>query len=206
MPGDIPYMPSVGNLPKILDKIRSAQTPPRFSYDFLRSNLGFSSSNDRPVIKVLKTLGFLTADSRPTPRYNEFRAQQGKSAALAQGLREGWADIFLSDQNAHQRSSTELIEIFKNATGKSESVAKKMATTFRALADQADFRGAAQPSISKDVDDDERDSAEEQTAASEVMGRGGLSLHTDVHVHLPATSDVAVYTAIFRALREELLD
>jgi len=63
-------MPSVTNVPAILEKIKSAATPPRFTHEFLKSNLGFSSSNDRTIIKVLKQLGFLDSNSVPTALYN----------------------------------------------------------------------------------------------------------------------------------------
>lgn len=67
----MPYMMGVGNVPDILAKIRSAGTPPKFTHEFLKSNLGFASSTDRGVIKVLKALRFLAPDSTPLPRYNE---------------------------------------------------------------------------------------------------------------------------------------
>lgn len=207
MPDDIPYMPSVKNLDAILAKIRKAQTPPKFTYDFLHSNLGFKSSNDRAVIKVLKQLGFLRSDSRPTARYNDFRSEKGKSRALAEGLREGWSEVFLSDQEAHKRSTGELKEILKNVTGKSESVAEKMATTFNALCDHADFGALGEEPEEPDLseEDGEEESYREPRPPRDIRG-GELALHNDIHVHLPTTSDVAVYTAIFRALREELVD
>lgn len=199
MAGDIPYMLSAKNLPAILDKIKSAGTPPRFTHDFLKAHLGFPSSSDRSVIGVLKALGFLSTDSGPTARYNEFRDDRRSGKAMAAGLRDGWSDVFLSDEKAYQRTPAELTELFKNVTGKGEAVATKMATTFRVLASAADWsaaRGAAEHNA-------------EETPAPDVPTVGGelsIGLHHDVHVHLPATSDVAVYTAIFRAIRSELID
>jgi hypothetical protein len=70
-----PYMASAKNLPAILAKIKSAGAPPKFTYEFLKSNLGFASSSDRTVIGVLKALGFLSGDGTPTGRYNEFRGE-----------------------------------------------------------------------------------------------------------------------------------
>ena len=200
LPTDFPYMNSVGSLPAILERIKGAGAPPRFTHEFLRASLGFTSSSDRPIIAVFRQLGFLTSDGTPTDRYHDFRGSSGRKA-LADGLREGWADIFLSDQKADQKTSSQLQSIFKSVTGKSESVAKKMATTFKALCDQADWTGGPSPTKSIDAED-----AEEGISQSEQIDRRqGLALHQDFHVHLPATSDVAVYRAIFRALRDELL-
>jgi hypothetical protein len=204
MADGLPYLLGVKNLDAILEKIKTAGTPPKFTVDFLKTSLGFTSSSDRGVIKILRTLGFLTADGVPTARYNEFRQSSTSGRAMATGLREGWAPIFLADQQAHTKTSTQLKEIFKNVTGKAEAVAEKMATTFKALAPKADF---AAPSAPLAVDDTADHSDKETEGGKRTSStRSGMALHHDIHIHLPPSSDVAVFTAIFRALREELRD
>jgi hypothetical protein len=206
MADDLPYMLTVKNLDKIFDKIKTAGTPPKFTNEFLKASLGFASSQDRGVTKVLKQLGFLTPDAVPTPRYNEFRQSGTSGKALAAGLREGWAAIFLADQEAYSRTTSQLKEIFKSTTGKAEAVSEKMASTFKTIAQKSDFTGGSPPPPPpppKDKNDTHEDGDEHGSGS----GKGKrVALHTDVHIHLPPSSDVAVYTAIFRALREELLD
>lgn len=41
MPTDLPYMMTVGNIPAILERIRGAGTPPKFTHEFLKNSLGF---------------------------------------------------------------------------------------------------------------------------------------------------------------------
>jgi Family of unknown function (DUF5343) len=202
MPAEMPYMNTSGNIPNILEKIKSAGAPPKFTHEFLKSNLGFTSSNDRGIVQVLKALAFLDASGTPAPRYHEFRDSSKSGRAMAAGLREGWAPVFLSDEAACSRTAEQLKAIFQSVTGKSESVAKKMASTFKALCAVADF---SDPSGTATTVHEENQPAEsfENKAASD--GRV-LALHQDVHVHLPPTTDVAVYTAIFRAMKDELLD
>jgi hypothetical protein len=195
-----PYMPSTKNLAEILAKIKSAGAPPRFTYEFLKSNLGFASSGDRAVIGILKGLGFLSSDGTPTARYNEFRSDTLSGYAMAAGLREGWSEIFLSDQRANEKSSAQLVGLFKSVSGAGDAVAQKMATTFKALTGAADW--AASPATPVAFDDPRPAGP----ADREPRGSSVLSLRHDVHIHLPPTSDMAVYTAIFRALRDELLD
>lgn len=201
MPADLPYMIAVGNVPTIFDRIREAGTPPKFTHEFLVASLGFTSSQDRGMIKVLKQLGFLASDATPTARYNEYRSAVGGDKALAKGLKEGWAPIFLSDQKAHERSSAQLTETFKSVTGSGEAVAAKMASTFKAIAGKADFSGGAE-TVEQVV---ESGATPDATGGSSEDARRRINLHQDVHVHLPPTSDVAVYRAIFQALRDELL-
>ncbi len=204
---EVPYMTSAKNLTAIFAKIKGAGTPPKFTNEFLKANLGFPSSNDRTVIRVLKALGFLSANSVPTPRYNEFREGGKSGRAMVAGLREGWSSVLLGDQRAYERSPAQLAELFKNVTGAGEAVATKMATTFKGLASLAsasDWTDAMASDTQQKEQEVEPTTAEMGTIR--LSDRGQLSLHHDVHVHLPATSDVSVYTAIFRALRTELLD
>jgi len=212
MADDLPYMISVGHVSAILERIREAGTPPKFNHEFLTSSLGFTSSADRGIIKVLKQAGFLGNDGTPTPRYNEFRSSVTGGTALAQGLREGWAPIFLADQRVYQKNPTQLTEIFKTVTGKGEAVAVKMATTFRALATHANWSVEPPPapaSASAPLEDAKPEDVGVARGLAPANGiaedHGNINLHHDIHVHLPPTSDVTVYRAIFRALREELL-
>lgn len=60
------YLNTVGNLSGILEAIKGAKAPSRFTQKFL-VGLGFASAGDRPVIGVLKALGFLNEGGAPTP-------------------------------------------------------------------------------------------------------------------------------------------
>ena len=58
------YTVKPNSIPAYFDAIRNAQPPERFAIKFLE-NLGFTSTNDRLFIGVLKELGFLTNDGVP---------------------------------------------------------------------------------------------------------------------------------------------
>ena len=210
MAAEIPYLMSVSTLGALFSKIQSAGTPPRFTHEFLKSNLGFGSSNDRAVIKVLKQLGFLTNDGTPTDRYNAYRGPN-PGTALADGLREGWQGFFLSDEKIYTRSTGEIQGIAKNVTGAGDAVAKKMASTFKTLSDLADFNSATHPQNKPNKDEDSADNSAEhpkrnfETPQQSITGGGLLTLNHDIHLHLPATSDVSVYRAILQAIKSELM-
>ncbi|BDV31566.1 DUF5343 domain-containing protein [Microbacterium terricola] len=212
MAAEIPYMPSVVNVAAILDKIRSAGTPPKFTHDFLKSTLGFGSSNDRAMVKVLRSLGFISADGTPTQRYNEFKGDPGK--ALATGLREGWPDLFMADQKVYEKSVSQVQGIVKTVTGAGDAVAQKTASTFKALSDKADWSaGAADKKTQVDDQPTEVNSPDETRNAeggsggtgSSGVGSGLFQLHHDIHIHLPPTTEVSVYRAIFQAIKAELM-
>jgi hypothetical protein len=84
-----------------------------------------------------------------------------------------------------------------------------MASTFKALVDAADWSATPPtPSVKETEVADEKSKPVVIAADERRVDRitSGISLNHDIHVHLPPTSDVAVYKAIFRALREELID
>lgn len=209
---ELQYMPSAANVGAILDKIRSAGTPPKFTHDFLKSTLGFGSSNDRAMVKVLRQLGFLSADGTPTQRYNDYRGE-ARGKALAAGLREGWAALFLADEKVYERTNSQVQAIAKSLTGAADSTAGKMASTFKALSDKADWTDGGR-SVESSAD---QLAAEGNTAlpapdggvpgaSTNGAGHGGLfQLHHDIHIHLPPTTEVSVYRAIFQAIKAELM-
>jgi uncharacterized protein DUF5343 len=98
MAGDFPYTQAWSRLSDIFTSIGTAGTPPKFNNEFLKSTLGFTSSNDRSIIPILRTLGFISPGGEPTQRYNDFKGHDG-GRALAAGLREGWAQLFCRFRN-----------------------------------------------------------------------------------------------------------
>jgi len=160
------------------------------------------------MIKILKQLGFLDSEGTPTERYHQYRRPDRSGQILAEGLRDGWKEACLVDTRLNERSQGQLVGIFSSVTGKGEASAQKIASTFKALADKADFESpAGEPTPPVPPSDVPTDDASRQPASpTHENSSGGLTLHQDIHIHLPATTDVAVFTAIFRALRNELVD
>lgn len=198
------YLTTAKNVKEIFAAMQRAGVPSRVTYDFLKQ-LGFASSGDRPVIAVLKALRFLDDSGVPTERYRRFKDPAQAPNVLAEGLREAYADVFTVDQTANTRTANDLKGIFARLSDKGDSVNTKMATTFKTLAEMADFSVSA----SAEVGEEETLPHEEgeyvaQPTKREPAPRSAVVVHHDVHVHLPATTDIAVYDAIFRSLRENL--
>jgi hypothetical protein len=200
------YMPSVKNLPAILEKIISGTAPPKFSATHLK-NIGFPSSNDRAVIPLLKDLGFLTADGTPTKRYHEYRNTAQSRSVLGEALQEAYEDVFHVNAKPTKADRDAVIGTFKSVNNVNDRLAEIQAMTFFALLDRADI-GTEKP---KKKPEKEEENAEESTTTrrgGEGSGGMGRTLHLrhNVEVHLPATKDIEVYNAIFKALKEHLLD
>ena len=88
------YTQAYGRIPELFEKIRDGQAPDQLTHQTLK-DWGFTSSNDRALLPLLKTLGFLSPDGRPTSAYHEYRDHSSSKAVLARCLREAYKDIFL---------------------------------------------------------------------------------------------------------------
>ena len=216
------YLTSVKNLGAILAAIQQAKAPERFTVRFLES-LEFKSTADRLIIGVLKSLGLLDDQGKPTQRYYAFLDQTQSAAVLAEAIRNAYADLFAVNINAQNLSKNDLINKFKTLSqgSLSESVLDKMALTFQSLVKLADFTAPA-PRQRQDAADQGDDEAEEiqsgtldEAAEDEPrirrtrdrqggVGRNLGGLHYNIQIILPDSRDPQVYDALFRSLREHL--
>lgn len=214
------YLTSTKNLSAILQAIQSAQAPERFNVRFLE-NLGFTSSNDRLIVGVLKELGFLDGEGKPTSRYFRFLDASQASHVLAEGIREAYADLFALRRDANKMSREELTNKAKTLSqgSLSESVLEKFAMTFSSLVKHANFddlgRLAQEEKQPDQMDEPQRDLPKGDEAVGDPpkhrppskrhsLDLGGL--HYNFQIILPATRDPAVYDAIFRSLKEHLIE
>jgi hypothetical protein len=65
------YVQTPSQFAEFFKQIRQGQAPRHFTNQHLK-DLGFTSTNHRSFIPLLKALGFLTADGQPTPRYHDY--------------------------------------------------------------------------------------------------------------------------------------
>lgn len=207
------YVQVHGQLPDIFARIAEAQAPEKFTVQYLK-DLGFASSNFRAVIPLLKSLNFLTADGTPTNRYHEYRNSARSRQIMADALREAYGELFTIKSKPMEADRPLIEGKFKSAHNVSPNVAKLMSSTFFSLLELADLTTPLESSSpAKEVKTVEP--AEEYVPApkiveskpeSPLVKRSQPTLHYNIQIHLPATKDVEVFNAIFKALKEHLLD
>ena len=201
------YLTSTKNLADILNALKSAEAPERFTVRFLQS-LEFKSTNDRLIIAVLAALGFLSAERKPTQRYFRFLDQTQSAIVLAEGIKEAYADLFQVNRNANTLSKKEVIGKIKTLTeGKySDSVLDKMGLTFLVLCKLADFKTKPTTGLPSMVgDEDEAKATEDDKPLSPKGGVPLGGLHYNIQIILPVSRDPKVYDVLFRSLKEHLL-
>ena len=200
-----PYMNNYGVIPKILNRIKEAKTPPRFTMDFLSTDLGFPGGSPRPFIGFAKRLGLLGSDGAPTDTYKAFRNPGTTKPAMATALKTGYEALFKKNEYAHKLEKAKLEGLVMEITGLEQGnpTVRSICNSFEAVKQFADFDAEpAKEEQTKDADKKpKRQKAEEETDEHQFQ----LGLSYTINLVLPKTDDVAVFNAIFRSLRENLL-
>lgn len=197
------YVLPVNRLPEIFSKIRDAQAPQQLTQQLLK-DWGFSSTNDRAFIPLLKGIGFLTPDGKPTQRYHDYRNHAQSKKVLGHALREAYNDIFLIKEKPSENDRQAIEGKFKSFHNASDNVAGLMAKTFLALLPLAEFSGdgvTPNGAIAANIKDEEK-----MEPPSELRRGLAADLHYNIQIHLPATKDIEVYNAIFKSIRDHLYE
>jgi len=203
------YLTQVKNLPQIFQAIRQAQPPERFTYKFL-DGLDFKSTNDRPIIGVLKALGFVDESGVPKQPYFDYMDDERHKTVLADGIRRAYADLFKLNNKADEKDAAWVKNKLKILAqgAKSDVVLGRMAATFVALCKEADFSAPAiAPKETKvEVPNDSPVTMPPNPDQSQAHSKQHrFALAYNIHIELPAVRDQTVYDAIFKSLRENLL-
>lgn len=197
------YVLPTNRIPDIFSKIRDGQAPERYTIQLLK-DWGFKSTSDRAFIPLLKALGFLSADGKPTQRYHDYRDHSRSKQIMGLALREAYGDIFLIKEHPTNSDRTAIEGKFKSFHNASDNVAGLMAKTFLGLIPLADLSAKGKvPALVKEEIVSEK--GKDQDSNKALMG-GVPGLHYNIQIHLPATKDIEVYNAIFKSLREHLFE
>jgi hypothetical protein len=209
-----PYMNAYGSIAKVLSKIIEAKRPDRFTQDYLDTVLALPSSSIRPIIPLLKRIGFLNSDGTPTELYSKFKTESGRKAAMAAGMKIGYPDVFKRNEYAYKLDKPKLTDLIVEMTGleRDNGIVKNVVGTFSALNAFSDFessQGEVEKPAEKAKDEIQLpDRATVQQFGNEESGarRVGMNFSYTINLNLPETTDAEVFSAIFRALKENMLN
>jgi hypothetical protein len=201
MPTALPYVPSYGKIKTLFTKIASAKVPDSFTHAYLSQTLGLKSTSDRPLIPLLRQLGFIDASGKPTAAYNSLKNPKEAKRAIAAATREAFAPLFAANENAHTLDGDELKGLVAQVAGTDEEVTRRTVGTFQALVELSDFATKAEPEQGvKPPPSLTPKPSELESAAGRLSVRP--EFHYNIQVHLPSNASEETYLNIFNALRK----
>jgi hypothetical protein len=207
-----PYVTGYGGITKALNKIQEAATPPRFTQDFLATKLGLQGGSSKPIIPFLKRTGFLGSDGVPTDLYKRFRNPSQRGNAATEALKKGYTSLYEINEYVHDATDKDLKGVVVQATGleADSAAARSIVGSFKALKAFATFGGA--DAEREDIDGEDNGKEKDKDESEKDLNKAVTSAHGrsfglsyTINLNLPATSDIAVFDAIFRSIKEHLL-
>jgi hypothetical protein len=202
----LPYLASNKNVGTLFAKIAAAKVPDNFTHAVLTGTIGLKGTNDRALIPLLRTLGFLDQSNRPTASYGLLKNPAKAKKAIAAAVRSAYAPMFESNEKAAGLSGDELKGLIAQVAGTDDAMTSRILQTFVALCKQADFDGALDeaPTQSAESDRDDHVDAEEAPARRRPDVSRGLrpDFHYNIQIHLPVNGTEETYLNIFNALRK----
>lgn len=202
MASKLPYIATPSVIVKIVNKIKEAKTPDRFTYDFLETKLGCKGGPYRQFVSLGKKLSLLNSNGTPTDLYKKLRNNATADAAMAQAIRNGYREIFERNEYANDLDREKLKGVVVEITGldTKNKVVQLICQTFETLKKFANFESKLPKSS---MEDQQTESI--QAEGTEAQREFDLGLSYTINLVLPKTDDPAVFNAIFRALRDNLL-
>lgn len=206
MADDYPYMVSNNKIKPIIDAIHNAAKPPKFSHEFLKQ-IGFNSSNDRAVIPLFKRLGFLSESGAPTNYYDDLKDTTKREVALGARIRELYSELYAINTKIHDAGEDAIKGAMSRVTGKDAASVARYYTTFKTICSLAKFETpqVVHTEIQEPVKAQERDTQDGSKSYSPNSPKNQAGFHYNIQIHLPATTDISVYNAIFKSLKDNLI-
>ena len=211
MAKELPYLPSYKNVERLFKAIDAAKKPDALTTRVLAETFGIKGTGDRPLITMLKTLGFLDQSNKPTSQYDLLKNPAQAKLAIAVGVRKAYAPLFEANENANTLSGEELRGLIAQVAGTDKSLASKVAGTFNSLVKLGDFSGRATPAHkdddesvddASDEDDEEEIAPEKRRKAKSLAGGLRPEFHYNIQIHLPDNGSEETYLNIFNAIRK----
>jgi hypothetical protein len=205
---DLPYLPTYKNVPELFTRIASAKVPDTFTTAFLVDTIGLKASGDRPLINLLKLLGFLDNTSKPTSDYSTLKNPAQAPFAIGKAIRRAYGPLFAANESAQSLQAAELRGLVGQVSGADAGIVSKITGTLQSLLRLAKFDGPDTPTAAEEVE--EEDDAQPGHKEAEKL-QGSLTkrhdsprpeFHFNIQVHLPANGTEETYLHIFNALRK----
>lgn len=209
----LPYLSSPGSIQRCLEKISNAATPEKVTGDFINTKLAIKGGGGRALVPFLKKIGFVNSDGTPSKIYIKFRNPSEAEIAVSEAIKIGYKPLYESNEYAHDLGDVKLKGLIVQVTGleASSNVVKLTYNTFKKLREVADFE--SQPVIENETEPESDSiitntptpSSTPQIQVRKQTEELGMNLSYTINLNLPATSDISVFNAIFKSLKENLL-
>jgi len=204
----LPYVTAPGNVEKALLGIKAAATPENVTQDFVKTILKIKGGSGNQIASYLKKIGFATTDGTPTDIYKRFRNSTSSGAAVFDAMKIGYSHLKARNEYWYKLDDDDLRGLIVEETGQADDapVVTMALSCIKNLKKFAVFEVPAEPGLSKAAEQPKLPTHIQEQFNRPPSGQSvGLRLGYTINLNLPATSDISVFNAIFKSLKENLL-
>lgn len=216
MAENLPYCTSVGTLVNMLEKIKSASVPERFTQDFVSTKLAMKGGTAAACIPFVKKMGFVASDGTPTELYREFRNPRKSRIAVGKAFKKLYQKLYEMNEYIHDATDQEVLGLIVECTGgeKDSTVTKSTLSTLNMLRKISDFDNESDGDVDSldatisrtpPADPNPQSVSQFQIPSPQQPSNKGINLAYTINLNLPATKDIEVFNAIFKSLKEHIL-
>ena len=198
-----PYVIVPTKLKSFLQEIRRLGIPETANSNWVKT-VGYTSSNDLAIPRVLEFIGFVDVSRRPTVRWKKFRDTKESGRVLAAAIQEGYSALYQVHPDAHLRSVEELLNFFRTHTEAGDNAVRRTANTFKALCSLADYskiQGSEALLEEPDATLADADPPPKSQIANQALPP---SLHLDIQIHISADADSKQFDELFKSMAKHL--
>ena len=199
---EFPYTLVPKRLQQFLERIPTDGQPTKVTVKTLEER-GFRSSNDRSILRVIKSIGLTDDSGVPTQFWSHYRDRGKNRIILANLVRNTYNDLFHVYPDAQSRPEADLANFMSAKSKAPATTVRLMVATFQTLCALADFDNDRE--FLSDLPDISTDTYEAHQVNLKPSRSPSMLPSLQLILHLPETNDPDVYDAIFRSMAYHLL-
>lgn len=214
---NFPYVNVAKRLELFFKKIQSLGVPNKPVDNEWLASITFGTENDKRIKGVLKFIDFITDSNMPTDRWRIYLGgKQRSKRIMAEGIKQGYSDLFEQYPNAHQCSDEDLRSFFKVKSGLSDGTVTFILTTFKDLCSLADFGQVQEDDTSEDQEAiepvesptpaTESDPNDDQGESSQADPAFSPELNINIQIHIASDADHTQIDKIFESMAKHLFN
>jgi hypothetical protein len=207
-----PYTTKPASLRKFLRAIPDKPKPPKVNGALLKT-WGLRDNNDHTIVRVLKTLGFISSSGEPTDTYIDLMSPSTRGRAIDTAMRSAWEPFYASSHRPHAENDDVIRSYFNIHSGGSENTIRFQIQTFKVVAEFSADAGAAAPVTDRNhagpVPHMHRSapgaaSPNSQETPAPVGASPQPEVHIDIQIHISPESSADQIDQIFESMGKHL--
>ena len=200
---DFPYVAVQSKLISFLEDIQRLGVPEKVSQNWLKT-VGYTSSNDVSIPRVLELIGFDDVSRKPTDKWRNFRDRNSSEVVLSAAIKEGYEALYRILPDAHQRSDDDLKNFFRPRTEAGEQAVRRTASTFKTLCSLADFGQLQEGEAVQEGQNGTKPGAKQPGKLRDANQAPAPTIHVAVQIQISSDASLSQIDQVFESMAKHL--